>query len=54
MPFALARTDRISAALAIPGLADDWAKTAAHGRAALPALLVRLATELVTTMPKAA
>src|SRR5258708_2208673 len=48
-PFALARTDRTSAALAIPGLADEWAKTAAHGRAAVPALLVRLAAALVTT-----
>src|SRR5690242_14375534 len=50
-PFAFSRDriDRIFAALAIPGLADEWAATAARGRAALPALLVRLATELVTT-----
>jgi len=48
-PFALSRPDRIFAALAIPGLADEWTATAARGRAALPAFLVRLATDLVTS-----
>ena len=50
-PFAPARdrTARVFAALALPGLADEWTATAARGRAALPALLVRLATALVTT-----
>src|SRR5947208_13222368 len=50
-PFAPARdrTARVFAALALPGLADEWTATAALGRAALPALLVRLATALVTT-----
>jgi len=48
-PFAVSRTDRIFAALAIPGLADEWTATAARGRAALPAFLVRLATDLVTS-----
>src|SRR5260221_4556006 len=48
-PVALARTDRISAALAIPGLADEWATTAAHWRGAVPALPVPLAAALVTT-----
>jgi UDP-N-acetylmuramyl tripeptide synthase len=43
------RSDRIFAALAIPGLADEWAVTAARGREALPDFLLRLATALVTS-----
>src|SRR6266446_5192103 len=48
-PFAVRRdrSDRVIGALAIPGLADEWATTAARGRAALPAFLLRLATALV-------
>ncbi len=49
LPLSRHRIDRIFVALAIPGLADQWAATAARGRTALPALLVRLATDLVTT-----
>jgi cyanophycin synthetase len=42
------RSDRIFGALAIAGLAEDWAATAERGRAALPGFLLRLATALVT------
>ena len=50
-PFAVRRdrTDRILGALAIAGLADEWAATAARGRVALPDFLLRLATALVTS-----
>jgi hypothetical protein len=42
-------SDRIFAALAIPGLAEEWAATAARGREALPGFLLRAATALVTS-----
>ena len=42
------RSDRIFGALGIAGIADEWAATAAHGRAALAGFLLRLATALVT------
>src|SRR5690348_8336313 len=43
------RIDGILGALAIAGLADEWAATAAEGRAALPGFLLRLASALVTS-----
>src|SRR5882724_4294492 len=42
------RSDPIFAALSIAGMADEWAATAVHGRAALPGFLLGLATALVT------
>src|SRR5262245_778331 len=40
------RSDPVFAALGIARLADEWAATAAQGRTALPAFLLRLAAAL--------